>query len=34
MRADVALLSVIFGYVVRQPVHFGFPALSQGFIKL
>lgn len=34
VQADVALLSVIFGYVVCQPVHFGFPALSQGFIKL
>lgn len=30
----VALLSVIFGHVVCQPVHFGFPALSQGFVKL
>lgn len=29
-----ALLPVVFGYVVCQPVHFGFPALSQGFIKL
>jgi len=34
VQADVALLSVVFGYVVCQPVHFGFPALSQGFIKL
>ena len=34
VQADVALLSVIFGYVVCQPVHFDFPALSQGFIKL
>lgn len=32
--AAVALLPVIFGYVVCQPVHFGFPALSQGFIEL
>lgn len=31
---SIPLLSVIFGYIVCQPVHFGFPALSQGFIKL
>lgn len=29
-----ALLPVVLGHVVCQPVHFGFPALSQGFIKL
>lgn len=29
-----ALLPVVFGNVVCQPVHFGFPALPQGFIKL
>lgn len=35
VQADsMALLSVIFGYVMCQPVHFGFPALSEGFVKL
>lgn len=34
VQAHAALLSVIFGHVVRQPVHFGFPALAQGFVKL
>lgn len=28
------LLPVIFGHVVGQPVHFGFPAFPEGFIKL
>lgn len=29
VQADsIPLLSVIFGYIVCQPVHFGFPALS------
>lgn len=30
----LALLPVVFGYVVCQPVHFGFPALPQGFVEL
>lgn len=34
VQAAAALLPVVFGYVVCQPVHFGFPALSQGFVKL
>lgn len=32
--AAPALLPVVFGDVVCQPVHFGFPALPQGFVKL
>lgn len=31
---DGLLLPVIFGHVVGQPVHFGFPALPEGFVKL
>lgn len=31
---EALLLPVVFGHVVGQPVHFGLPALAEGFVEL